>query len=78
MSRRPYFEDAFFSVLLRTGGVIKASAELAGVSKQAVYLRKHSDPEFRARLEATLERVRSGNRDAAERRFERSGRGDSA
>lgn len=72
MPRHAYFEDAFFAVLERTGGEVTRSAELAGVSKQAVYYRRDRDPQFRQRLEETLGRVRQGNRDAAERRFERS------
>jgi len=42
------------------------------VSKQAVYYRRDRDPQFRARLEETLGRVRTRNRDVAERRLERS------
>lgn len=74
MSRRAFFEDAFFSVLARTGR-IGQSAELAGVTKQAVYYRRDNDPDFRERLEATFATVRQTNREAAERRLSRSSSG---
>lgn len=76
MPRSAYFEDAFFAVLERTGGRVTQSAELAGVTKQAVYKRNRTDPEFRARFEETRARLRSGNCAVAVRKFERALIGD--
>lgn len=70
MSRRAFFEDAFFSVLERTGKLVQ-SAELAGVTKQAVYYRRDTDPDFRERLETTYKSLRRTNCQAAERRLSR-------
>lgn len=71
MPRRAHFEEAFFSLLLRTGGKVTESAELAGVTKQAIYRRRDVDPVFRERLVSALQSVQLNNRDAAERRYAR-------
>lgn len=59
MTREGVWWRAFFLALDRTEGNVTASAEMAGVSRQAVYkaLRSQRKDGFRVEFEVTMARV---------------------